>query len=328
MLRGLFVPVIFNPQSLPQKGAPLDVSLVRAAHRALLRQQSGSTDTFLFVLCGELTLEEATAAIAPYGFPDVAVICISTKDEDGNELDEDVREQIGSSISEWLRKQHPSAITSLDDGGYDSLDMWWTGVEAPEAEWDFLHDYAATLPYEHRKKAGTWLDILFEILELEQPCWSSVNQLSLYAATLCEWLHGFDKVSGNGNNGFEADEVYEALKMNDFYLGFLLGQSNRTETFDEILYNAETDDLDGIRSYTLKQAIGDVRSNLRDMLSKYFGSDTALFWSLRSAIWPQYTEPSVDLCNNLVNSCTWEDLAENDEPWQFITNGWTESADE
>ena len=327
MLRRLLVPLIYNPQFLIQD--TLDEAVLRAAHRALVRQKSGITDAFLFVLCGELTLEESTTAIAPYGFPDVSVICISTKDEDGEEIDDgDVREQIGFAISHWLDKHHPAAITSLSVDGYASLDMWWSGVEATKDYWDFQYDYAVTLPDAHRKKAGTWLEILAEILEIEQPSWSSVNQLSLHAAALCEWLHGFEVASGNDCNGFEADAVCEALKIDDFYLGFLMGQANARESLDEILYNAEVDDLTGIKSYALQQATERERMTVRDELSKYFGGDTALFWALYSTIWPKYNEPSGEACNDLVSPSLFDDIAEIDEAWQFVTNGWTDSADE
>jgi len=329
MIRRILISTLFEPEIPIPKNSKLDIALLRTAHQALLRQQSGVSDALLFVLCGDHSIEDATAAIALYGFPDVTVICISTKDEDGDEIDYgDVREQIGSAISHWLDKHHPGAISNLTTGGYDCLDIWLSGVEATDVEWDFVDDYATTLPDAHRKKAGTWVAILAEMLELEEPCLSNVNQLALYAATLCEWLHGFEAASSNSFNIFEADVVYKALKMDDFYLGFLLGQSAPTKTLYEILDNAEIDDLEGIRSYTLKQATSNERSTLRRILSKYFGSDTALLWTLHSAIWPKYNNPSADLCNDLVTPSTWEDVAEISEAWEFVTNGWTDSADE
>ncbi len=337
MLRRLLVPVIYNPQFFIQD--KLDEAVLRAAHRALVRQKSGITDAFLFVLCGELALEEATTAIAPYGFPDVSVICISTKDEDGEEIDDgDVREQIGFAISHWLEEHHPAAITSISLDGYDSLDMWWSGVDSKGCKANFLTEYASTLPDTHQKKVGTWLEILAIILGFECTLKAYDNQLALYAATLCEWLHGFEAASGNFYNRFEAYEVCKALRINGYDIQeFLMGQGDSYECLDEILCDDESDDFDDfednednedIISESLKQATSNERSSLRDMLSKYFGSDTALLWALHTAIWPRYDEPAADLCNNLVNPSAWDDIAEIDDAWQFVTNGWTDSADE
>lgn len=161
MLRQILVPVIYNPGFLLQP--KLDESVLRAAHRALIRHECGITDSFLFILCGDLAEDKASIAIARYGFPDAAVVCVATIDEDGEEIDDtDVREMIGYEISSWLDKHHPTALTSLRCGEYDSLDMWWSGVEATDCCWDFQNEFAATLPHTHRKKAGTELVVICE----------------------------------------------------------------------------------------------------------------------------------------------------------------------
>ncbi len=51
MLRQILIPVIYNPEFILQP--KLDESVLRAAHRALLRHLDGSKDSFLFILCGE-----------------------------------------------------------------------------------------------------------------------------------------------------------------------------------------------------------------------------------------------------------------------------------
>ncbi|MDA8429917.1 MAG: hypothetical protein M0T70_11745 [Geobacteraceae bacterium] len=329
MLRRILVTTHFEPEIPITKNSELDIALLRAAHQALLRQQQCVAEAWLFVISGNTTNEEAVDAIAAYGFPDVQILTASTTTSDGETVDYySHREQIGYLISQWLKTNHPGAVPFLYKDEHDCHDIWWSGVEAIEDEWDFVDDYGATLPGAHRKTAGTWLEILALMLDLEVPCWASVNQLTLYAATLCEWLHGFEAASGNSCNGFEADAVCEALKIDDFYLGFLLGQSSTTEAFDEILYDAETDDLVGTRNYALKQLIANERATLRNLLSKYFGSDCALLWALHSAIWQKFNEPAADLCNTLVNPSAWEDMAEINDSWEFVTNGWTDSADE
>ena len=328
MIRQLLIPVVYNSQLLAHKDSPLDVVVLRAAHRALLRHQNGITDAFLFVLCGELTLEEADVAIANYGFPDVSVIFINTKDDDGDKLDdENVREQIGSAISQWLDKHHPAALTSLSPDGYDGLDMWWSGIESTEEEWAFTEEYAATLPETHRKKANTLLAILKKALDLDDPAdWLDENNFALFAAALCEWLHGFEAASGNSNNNFDANDVNYALKIDDFFLGFLFCPEVVSPDLRYLLDSCDGD-IAELKASAFKIVITEERTKVRKSLSKYFGNDTALFWTLYSAIWPQFNEPSVDLCNALVNSSAWEDMADVNDAWEFVTNGWTDSAD-
>ncbi len=330
MLRNVLVSVLIEPEFPIIKGSKLDISLLRLAHQALLRQQSGVTDALLFVVCCNSNEEEVTKSIKPYGFPDAQIINIEVHDDTLSIDYDDFQNLINTELSTWLEKNHPTAITNLAIAAYESLDLWWTGVEVinVDNEWDFLEKYAATLPYAHRKKAGTWLAILSEMLDIEEPCWLTENQFSLYAATLCEWLHGFEAASGNGFNDFDATEVYNALPLDEFYLGFLLGQSAPDEELQEIMENNELGDDSEVRGYIIKQATSNERSELRDMLSSYFGSDAALFWALHHTIWPKYNEPSADLCNELVNPSSFEDLSEVSDAWEFITTGWTDSADE
>lgn len=325
MLRKVLIPVIYNPEFLLQ--TKLDESVLRAAHRALIRHQYGITDSFLFVLCGDLDKSNASTAIARYGFPDASVVCVDTIDADGEEIDDtDIREMIDYEISTWLNKYHPAALFCLAPPEYDSLDYWWSGIEAIDVEWDFISSYSKTLPYDHRKKAATWIEILTELFDLDIPCWVNEMQFALYAATLCEWLHGFEAASGNGSNGFDAYEICNALGIDDFYLGFLLGQFNPRESLDEILYNAEVDDLAGIRARTLRLATAEERSTLRDKLSEFFGSDTGLLWTLYTAVWPKFNEISTVACCNFVGLSPYVDKHEAMQVWEFVTTGWSDSA--
>jgi len=323
MLRRVLVIVLFDPKLPVQKDSMLDIGLLRLAHQALVRQQSGITDSFLCLLCGEVPEAEVVTALASYGFPELKVVCVNSKDENGEEIDEaDKRESIGDEISQWLQAHHPAAITSLHHDGYEGQNIWWSGLEAIELVGD-----DETLPSSHRAKASTWQAILSEVFDFEMPCWSSEAQFALHLAALCEWLHGFEAACGNGYNDFEAEEVCAAYGVDDFHLGFLLGQSAPHEDLDEMLYDAETDDLAGIKAHALKLAVEQERSTIRDGLSKFFGDDMALFWALHTAIWPKYNEPSADACNELVNPSTWEDVGELMEAWEFVTDGWTERAD-
>lgn len=332
MIRHILVSVLIQPVFPTIKESKLDNNLTRSAHQALLRKQNGVTDALIFVICSQVGEAEVKKAIMQYGFPDVHVIYIEVCDEDLTIHYDDLEYLIEAELSAWLDKNHPAAITRLSNPEYDSLDIWWSGIETTDrqAQWNFSDKYAATLPDTHRKKAGTWLDILSEVINLDESCWSSKNQFSLYAATLCEWLHGFEAASGNSYNHFDARDVCEALEMDDFYLGFLLGQSTPTETIYEVMENADTYDISDIKSYALEQATNKERSDIRNLLSQYFSSDAVLLWALHTAIWPKYNRPAVDLLNEFINPVGWgpEEVAEVMNEWEFVTNGWTDSADE
>jgi len=330
MLRNVIVSVLIQPEIPIINESRLDIGLLRAAHQALLRQQSGKTDILLFVIFSNSAEEAVTKSIEQYGFPCVQIIYQEINADDLENNYDDVKNLIGTLLSAWIDTNHPAAITYFPNDVYGTLDIWWAGIEADKdnCEWLFLDKYAETLPASHKKKASTWLEILSEIIETKEPCWSNDNQFLLYAATLCEWLHGFEAASGDGFNGFEADVVYDALTMDDFYFGFLLGQCAPNEEYYALLENNDINNIEDLKSYTLLQATSNERSTLRNMLSGYFGNDGNLFWALHSAIWPNYQEPSSDLCCSVLYPICHEDLTEIWDSWQFVTNGWTDSADE
>lgn len=76
--------VLFDPELPIQKNFKLDISLLRAANQALIRQQNGIIDYFLFVICGNSNEQDVAKFFVPYNFSDVQVITVHTKDEDQN----------------------------------------------------------------------------------------------------------------------------------------------------------------------------------------------------------------------------------------------------
>lgn len=76
--------VLFDPELPIQKNFNLDISLLRAANQALMRQQNGIIDYFLFVICGNSNEQDVAKFFVPYNFSDVQVITVHTKDEDQN----------------------------------------------------------------------------------------------------------------------------------------------------------------------------------------------------------------------------------------------------
>ncbi len=330
MLRRVIVSTLIEPEIPIISESELDVSLLRSAHQARLNEQKGMKDSLAFFVFCQSNEQDIVTAIKQYAFPDIQIIINKVSE---SELDDyDFKNFIDAEISTWVEKNHPAALTYLCNDEYKNLNIWWAGIEATDKDtWykELINDqYAHALPASHKKKAWTWLAILSEILEIKEPSWKDENQFLLYAATLCEWLHGFEAASGNGYSDFDAIGVYHALPLDEFYLGFLLGKSAPDEELQEIMENNELGDNSEVRGYIIKQATSDERSTLRDMLSSYFGSDVALFWALHHAIWPKYNEPSADLCNELVNPSSFEDVSEVSDAWEFVTTGWTDSADE
>lgn len=324
MIRRINVFVLVSPTLSVQKDSKLDVALLRASHQALLRKQGGIADAFLFVICGNMSAEQAIDGIKRYGFPDSQVIFISSHDEYGNEIEHDeLLEDVGNEVSRWVDADHPYAISDLSAGKNDNLTLWWSGIEATEEQecWPFeVEDFSALLPDSHKKRAATWLAILWEAMKLEEPSdWLAENRLSVTAASLCEWLHGFEAVSGNSFNHFDGAAVIDALKIDCFYLGFLLAQSYPNKSVDDICDG----DLDLMRAEALNRVLSEKRFGLRDSLSKFFGSDAALFWVLHSSIWPNFREPADAACDRLLNSEHFDDIAEQSEKWAFVTDGWT-----
>lgn len=327
MIRHVLVSVLFDLTLPIPKDSPLDVRLLRAAHTALLRQRDGITDAFLFIVCTEKRLEEVSETITRYGFPEVHIATLITQDADGEIYYDEQLEFIESEVSRWLDKFHSAALTVIYTGDYDSLEWWWTGCEAVEDDfcWPFDKESIATcLPDTHRKKAATWLAILKVALTLDEPCdWVAENRRSLYAAALCEWLHGFEAASGNWSNHFEPSLVATKLNFDNFYLGALFGQQNHCDALEDL---CEDSSISDVAEAAIAEATKEERQTIRGALSKFFGSDTGLYWALHTAIWPTFKEPSSEAFSNHMGlfDVDYGDIA---EPWQFVTDGWSEGAD-
>jgi hypothetical protein len=332
-LRNVVVLVAQGSFFPPTTGSVGDVALLRIANVAMSRRLQGWSDQFLFVFAQNHDAKRAARALVSYGFPDVSV---TTLESDSaavqSELDlEDVSAAIGRAVTHWLDTEHPGAIACVCND-YNGAEFWWSGVERyGESEvWPFsADDFAAVLPSAHRRLAATWLAILNDVVELESiqadcPQALGFDIAAAWAATLCEWLHGFEAASGNGYNHFES-EFPDALMPSEFYLGFELARLSGGDleaACDEA--GGDVDDLDRI---ALRAITEDKRSELREALSTFFGGDTGLFWTLHSSIWPKFDKPMSDHQNDLLGVTHFDDMAEIDAPRQFVTEGWCEHAD-
>lgn len=333
-MRHITAVVLFDPAFPPAKDTPLDLSLLHAAHQALLRKEKGLIDAFLFVIASDMAISQMLDMIERYGFPHAEVRCIEisqvTDEEQSRPLEiEELGELAGWAVEQWITKQHPGAIAAIGAKTYDGLNAWWRGIESADAsfQWPFeTARFASELPASQYGKAATWLCILEQACELDEPSdWISQNRASVLAATLCEWLHGFEAASGNSYNHFEPMSVYESLSIHPFSLGFLLGHTQLFDSLEELSCEYD-DDLDAAISAALRHQTEDNRSGLRDALSAFFGGNTALYWAMHSVIWPEFERAIEDACNAHV-SLDDVDIGDVDEAWQFVSDGWSESAD-
>lgn len=334
--------VVLNEHHFPiVENSQLDVAFLRMANQALQRKQNGIVDSFLFVVCGNIgdATEQTTlfplplkdqANLDKYGFPEIDIISVETMDENGDQIDySDVEENIGDEISKWLKEKHPTAITAFTSNGDDGIDVWWSGIEAISDEIELPFDleiFSKTLPDSQRFKAATWLAILKK--SCAYACdenWVSDNQFRINSIALSEWLHGFEAASGNGYNNFDAGEAGNAVELDDFYLGCTWGQENPKDCIAEAYEECESD-VDDMKTFIISSISSGLRNECRDLFVEYFGSELGLFWALYTSIWPKFNKPVADALQDVagLRENDFEDVA---EPWMFVTDGWTDSAD-
>lgn len=317
----------------PQENSPDDVALLRAANLAMSRKSHGVTDTLLFVIVGS-SWADAANAVSAYGFSEVKIVSIACELEQEvihSDYD-DLQKEVGKQVANWLAKQHPGAIAFFE-GGYDVTKFWWTGIEHDDNvfNWPFAAaNLASELPDTHIKKAETWLTLLGHATDLHATQASMCDALgqqraAVLAATLCEWLHGFEAVSGNSYNHFDQRSTIQSFGISDYFLGFEASRISRDEL--DAFCDEHAEDVDSLGAASLALITRNFRYELRNALSSFFGGDAPLFWALYSAIWPRFDQPMLESLNELLGSWHPEDLAELEAPWLFVTEGWSETAD-
>lgn len=337
-LRHVLVHVTIGTDFPPAANSASDISLLRAANHAMQRKAQGIEDAFLFVVIDQYTEEKVVEAITAYGFPNATLMRIVADDLDRRlEMGEEIIPgKIGSAVEKWINTKHPGAVAYFSQD-YPDTEFWWSGVEHDDDvfHWPFDYgDFAKALPTSHHSRAATWLTILGHAVELHVIQHNGPDMLAsdisaAWAATLCEWLHGFEAASGNGYNHFES--AFSAVLMSsEFYLGFELARLSGDDL--ETACDAAYADVDGLPIVALKAITADKRSELRDSLSEFFGGDSALYWALHSAIWPSYADaypkPMGEALELVIGSEDFDDLANHDAPWRYVTEGWCDDADD
>lgn len=345
-LRHVLVHVTTGKQKFPPRpDSKLDIALLRAGNRALQRKAKGVEDVFVFVFPrGSMGDDEAIAkAMAAYGFPNALFlmtgslhrdVALDTESDDANDqwIIEAELEDIGIAIDRWLREHHPGAV-AFSGGEYQAADFWWSGVEHCDEvfDWPFSTEaYAESLPDTHRQRAATWLSLLGHAVDLHEiqsadPDALGRDQAAAWAATLCEWLHGFEAVSGNGYNHFSSEYSRE-LMPSEFFLGFELARISGDDL--ESLCDAHDTDVDDLNMLAMQAITAARRDELRTALSDFFGSDSALFWALHSAIWPAFGKSMSDAATDKLGGDSYDEMAELDAPWRYVSEGWCDEADD
>jgi hypothetical protein len=329
MLQKIVICVLYNPDIVLNKKSYLDESLSKIANQNLLRENTGISDSFLFLVCGGNENANLNEKLLSYGFKKFEIISIDI-DEDDSNID-DCSDFISYEIDQWLYKNHKAVIIDLigkgycpdDSNFYDDL-YWFIGFESKEDTICNIDvaEYAEILPDTHRDKASTWLSILKEALIKKNPeVLKNRNHFALYAACLCEWLHGFEAASENSWNYFEPELVIDALEIDTFYLA---------QIFDKIegvgLQNLFSDsdsefDLNNVIEYITE----DIRVEMINALLSIFNSDTILFCTLYTSIWPEFDKKWFDSCADIIGLET-IDYGDIEKAWTFVQDGWHDSA--
>ncbi|QSA97490.1 hypothetical protein [Methylococcus sp. EFPC2] len=318
----------------PAADSPADITLLRAANTAMKRKAEGVTDAFLFLLWVTGDGSKEAEAIKAYGFPEATVEALgaSCDDIEGGPDPRELEEHTSARIAKWLAREHPGALAYFGDE-YNAMDFWWTGVEYDENlfDWPFEpEELALQLPDTHYCTAHTWLAIVGHAMKVgamqeTNPHNLGQQRAAAIAATLCEWLHGFEGASGNSCNTFDPNSTARALGISEFFLGFEAARISDADLED--FCDTHEEDVDGLNGRALALITSELRGELRAGLSEYFGGDSALFWALHSAIWPHFDHPMIDAVDALLNVQAFNDMAELEAPWMFVSFGWCDSAD-
>lgn len=322
---------VFNDGSgASNKSATLDMAVIQIANAAMKRKLKwGVDDAFLFVIVGQTQSDVFADRLIAHGFPRESVECIQIDDSGLDETDFDqISLLTASTIQAWVMEKHQGAIAYFSQE-YAAIDYWWSGIESDGQELDYPfepNEFSVALPTTHLFKSATWLSILAQAVELAALQGKSPHALgqdiaASYAATLCEWLHGFEAATENSYNHFKC-KYNPGLYPSDVFLGYELARLVDCELQDccddfEI-------DIDELPKAAINAIASSRRGELRDALSQFFGGDGALLWALYSAIWPNFERAMAD---SLLVELSTDVMPRLESPWQFISEGWCDLAD-
>lgn len=313
---------IHAQKKISTDGSKADVELGRLASALEGRKNRGIHDEVLLIGTGFPSEGALRIKAESIGMGNSVVVAIYPDE------DQDLGEQVEEVLAPWLRRKHSSAVSFLQWrdllGNPDnlSIDCWWAGVEATDAEelGSVVEGVEGLAPADFSGQAGTWLALAlqsssFEMFESELETY----EICLKAMSLARWLNAYEEVSGNSYFDFSYQDALQRLPVDQMRLAretWLHYKDEIEDAFDD--EHATTQELS---SACLKACLaGRAVETARD-LKTAFGSSTALLWALYSAIWPQLSAPMEDAALALVSGSQVL-LGELMPQWQFIEEGW------
>jgi hypothetical protein len=303
-------------------GSVIDSALLQSATYAHERIKQGYTDSFLFLFCGVDSETKANNVVARYAFPNLTIICIPA-DYEGNQLeyinDHEMYVSIHYEIDRWLSRNHSASLPYPGSDEYEILDAWWSGIEAPETDWNWINSFSNSLPDTHKKRACTWIELLKENNSDSWSSWSDEQNFALQTASLCEWLHGFESASENNFNCFEATP--HNFGLDGEYVAFYAGKYDKED--DDFIIE-EADNGVHFASQALSIVLGHKRHSIASELKKYFNGEGALLSVLWFSIWPNYRMAMQD---GITEIMTMSDIHTLSNVWIFLTDGWSDYAE-
>lgn len=270
--------------------------------------------------------------LKPYGLASAEIAVIPA-----DEFDESDATALGESVesiaASWITKHHGNAIPVvkwselIPDAAYPADGWWWVGLEATDDEPSILADILGELlPDAFKKQAFTWATIIAECDGLSAYGEEhEVHEAAMKTVALVRWLTGFDAATENSFYDFSASDAIDAGGLDALRLGFEAGRNHESELGDYFDGNDETDE--GLAAACLKACLDERMGAIRATLSDAFGSDSLLFWSLYRSIWPDLKRSSDENMQGLLGLND-VDMGDIDRPWQFVTDGWIEFAEE
>lgn len=324
-----------NDHFPPVRDSQADIELLRAANLAMKRKLNGHKDDFLFLLPSKYRADGFARSIEEYGFPDPTLITLDDEGSPENLFydEEALRDEIARAVDQWISRHHPGAIP-VATTAYASRLTWWAGIEHADDVFDWAFSasqFESELPTSAKGRAETWLTVLgyaIDLHEIRADCRDQmgIEQASSYAATLCEWLHGFEAASGNDFNNFDPESVMQSLAISEVFLGFKAARlfGGTMEAFlDE--YDCDLDDFTGP---ALKLVTADLRGEVRRGLSQFFEGNALLFFTLYRSVWARYGMRTVDSLDDLCCDVGLESFATLEAPLSLVSEGWCDAADD
>jgi len=313
-------------------GSDLDPKLLREANAWLQRRNANVSDDLLLIGVGFVDESAFQAMLKPYGLAGARIGVIPPDEFDESDVTA-LGQSVESIAASWISKHHSSAIPIvkwtelLPEATYPVDGWWWVGLEAKNDEHSSLAGILGELlPDAFTRQALTWATIIAESDGLnafgEE---HEVHAAAMKTVALARWLVGFDAATENNFYDFSASHAIRAAGLDELRLGFEAGRNHESELSDYFDGNDETDE--GLAGACLLACLDERMGAVRTTLSDAFGGDSLLFWSLYRSIWPDLKMSSIEDMDDLLN-LRLNDDGELDRPWQFVTEGWIDFAEE